>query len=164
MAERDLSFESLVESTGATIAAERGALNAALKAIREQEPELDDEDLALLIRLRAEDYRRLYPGMALTPTALSKHWNRVWEEVQRSHSEHARAAAELPVRICPTCGGDKIVVVSVRPSRSVKNPTSGFEECAPCPDCNGQVISWWRQDGTHRVTPDPAQVRRMLGG
>jgi hypothetical protein len=159
MPDRDLSFEALVEATGATIKSERGQLNTALKTIREEEPELDDEDLAVLIRLRGEDYRRYMPGMACTPTALAKHWNRVRAEVERKHETRAKAAGEEPVTICPTCGGDRMVVVFTRPSQ---NPNSGFDECAPCPDCNPTVVSWWRHDGTRRVTPDPDVVRRMI--
>jgi hypothetical protein len=152
----DLSFEALVEATGATIASERGQLNVALKAIREEESELNDEELALLIRLRADDYRRYFPDMACTPTALSKHWNRVRAEVERAHAERKTRASEDPVRICATCGGDRIVVIGIRPSQ---NPESGFEECAPCPDCNPRVISWWRYDGMQRRTPTVDEVR-----
>lgn len=159
MAQRDLSFESLTTVTSSQLPSARGALNAALKEIRDQEPGLDDEDLALLIRLRADDYRKVYPGMALTPTALSKHWSRVHAEVERKREERNRVSAETPVRICPTCGGDKIVVVRLRSSENERAP---YEECAPCPDCNPIVVSWWRQNGEHRQTPNPSEVRRLL--
>ena len=166
MAERDLSFESLVETLGwklnAIATTQRGPLNAALKAIREQEPDLDDEDLAILIRLRADDYRKVYPGMPLTPTALSKHWSSIAEEMRRARGEREQQAAspaDKQPEICPRCRGDKIVAVYSRPSPNV---LSSFDECAPCPDCNPTVISWWSQDGRHHHTPDPDEVMRMI--
>ena len=133
----------------------------ALKAIREQEPDLDDEDLALLIRLRAEDYRKMYPEMPLTPTALAKHWNgRVPRDGECRNEERAQSPADKPPHRCATCGGDKVVVVAFRQS---PNPLSPYEEMAPCPDCNPRVISWWPGDGSpQRRTPDPEEVRRML--
>ncbi len=157
--ERDLSFESLAEATGATVASERGALNAALKMIREEEPDLADEDLALLIRLRADDYRKVYPEMACTPTALAKHWNRIFQAVEERSQTKRAAAKEEPIYVCRTCGGDRIVTVSYRQS---SNPLSPYEEVAPCPDCGTGKVSWWRYDGTHRQTPDPEEVRRLL--
>src|SRR4030095_14996727 len=54
---RDLSFEALVEVTGATVASERGAINMALKQIRETSSEHSDVELASEIRYRAKTYR-----------------------------------------------------------------------------------------------------------
>jgi hypothetical protein len=154
----DLSWEALVEVTTANVSQERGALNAALKEIRAEEPGLDDEDLALLIRLRAEDYRRHWPEMSVTPMSLAKHWLRIRAEVERAY-EAQKPPTQGPIVICPTCGGDRMIVVGVRASQ---NPESGFEECAPCPDCNPTVVSWWQYDGRLRRTPDPEEVRRRM--
>jgi len=153
----ELSFAALVEATGATVASERGQLNVSLKAIREEEPELSDEELALVIKYRGEDYRRLWPQMACTPTALAKHWVRIREELTRSKTPPS--PAETPVYLCKTCGGDRIVVVAMHAS---KNPNSQYEECAPCPDCGTGQVVWWRHDGTRRATPEPEDVRRRI--
>lgn len=77
--ERDFSWEALVRETHANPAMERGALNAALAAIREAafSEGLMEDGLPEEIRLRAEAYRRTFPGLTLTPTALAKHWFRV---------------------------------------------------------------------------------------
>jgi hypothetical protein len=62
---------------------ERGALNVALKAIREAcgSPQgggiTDDGMIAVEIETRAELYRSFFPGVVMTPTALAKHWFRV---------------------------------------------------------------------------------------
>lgn len=79
MANPDHSWEALVRETHANPAVERGALNTALKAIREAATTegLVMEDLPLEIRRRAEMYRQTFPGITLTPMALAKHWFRV---------------------------------------------------------------------------------------
>jgi hypothetical protein len=153
---QDFSFEALVEVTGATVSSERGALNAALRDIREAADELTDEELASEIRYRASIYRAMWPDMALTPTALSKHWERIPLEAPKPTYPEPSPAAE-----CETCGGNKFVVYSTRPSA---NPLSLYEEVAPCPDCNsGANAGFWRSDGTRFNAPDPGLVRRRIG-
>lgn len=159
--ERDLSFEALVEVTNANVAAERGALNAALAQIREASPELDDADLAMLIQMRARSYRQAWPDITLTPTALAKHWGRVEEEAPKP---------TYPTRteggtICTTCDGDKMVLVGYRRSESEHPGEKGFDLMAPCPDCNsGANGDFWRADGSRFRLPDPGRVREMMGG
>jgi hypothetical protein len=77
---RDYSYEALAEVTGTDLEAGRGQLNAALKSIREQSEISDSYLLADEIHERAKMYRRLMPDALLTPTALAKHWKRVYEE------------------------------------------------------------------------------------
>lgn len=79
MRERDLAWETLVRETAANPAIERGALNTALKAIREAAltEGLTEEGIPEEIRLRANAYRDTFPGLTLTPIALAKHWFRV---------------------------------------------------------------------------------------
>lgn len=81
---RDYAFEALAEVTAADPEVARGELNAALRDIRKMESEVADVDnsylLADLIHARAKMYRAVFPNVALTPTALSKHWLRVLEE------------------------------------------------------------------------------------
>lgn len=80
LARRDLCWEALVRETAANPAAERGALNSALKAIREAaatEGVLADAEVAAEITMRAARYREVFRGLTLTPTALAKHWFRV---------------------------------------------------------------------------------------
>lgn len=79
---KDLDWEALVQTTNANEAAERGRLNTSLKAIRiawESEGGRP-EDLPQEIMLRADAYRQVWPGIALTPTALAVHWKRVAAE------------------------------------------------------------------------------------
>jgi hypothetical protein len=77
--ERDLAWEALVKETAANPAMERGALNTALRAIREAAftEGLTEEGLPAEIGLRCAAYRRTFPNLTLTPTALAKHWFRV---------------------------------------------------------------------------------------
>ena len=67
--ERDLAWEALVRETHANPAMERGALNVALKAIREAafSEGLMEEGLPEEIRLRAEAYRQTFPGLDPDP-------------------------------------------------------------------------------------------------
>lgn len=81
---QDLAWEALVRVTFANPDAERGKLNAALKAIRaawHREGGLE-EDLPKEIELRAQAYRSTWPGLTLTPTSLSVHWHRIVGERQ----------------------------------------------------------------------------------
>ena len=77
---RDYAYEALAESTSTDQNAGRGQLNAALKSIREQSEIEDSYLLGAEIHERAKMYRAVYPNMALTPNALSKHYTRVYEE------------------------------------------------------------------------------------
>jgi hypothetical protein len=152
----------LVEVTGATVSSERGALNAALAQIREASPDMTDEELAGEIRYRSETYRKTFPGMALTPTALSKHWERIPLEAPKPTYPEPSPAGE-----CTTCGGDKLVVYSQRPAGmdGVPGTIHTYEEFAPCPDCNsGASVGFWRADGSRFNAPDPANVRRRIQG
>ncbi|HEY7823591.1 MAG TPA: helix-turn-helix domain-containing protein [Acidimicrobiia bacterium] len=89
---KDKTFETLAEVCGISLngmpRSSRGQLNKAAKELREIEatPEL--------IRAKAVAYRKQYPNISLTPTALVKHWssfdveakkNRksVWETYER---------------------------------------------------------------------------------
>lgn len=81
---RDHAFEALAEVTAADPAVARGELNAALRDIRKQMPDLAPVNESYLlgaeIHERAKMYRAVFPSTALTPTALAKHWTRVKEE------------------------------------------------------------------------------------
>lgn len=91
--ERDLAWEALVRATRANPAMERGALNAALAAIKEaaQVEGLHPDELPAEIERRAEAYQSgAFQGLTLTPTALAKHWFRVLVRPDgRSASERA---------------------------------------------------------------------------
>ena len=80
---REYDFEALAEVTGTDWTAGRGELNAALKSIRAQSEVTDSYLLSAEIHERAKMYRALFPNVALTPSALAKHWKRVFEETQR---------------------------------------------------------------------------------
>ena len=83
--ERDYAYEALAEVSASDPSLARGALNAALRDIREQEPLLaavsESYLLSAEIHERAKMYRAVFSNAALTPTALAKHWQRVKAEV-----------------------------------------------------------------------------------
>lgn len=84
MKHRDYAFEALAEVTASDPAVARGQLNAALRDIRKQTPELDDSYLlSAEIHERAKMYLAVWPEVALTPTALSKHWLRLPDEFSK---------------------------------------------------------------------------------
>ncbi|HSC05465.1 MAG TPA: hypothetical protein VLD59_01410 [Steroidobacteraceae bacterium] len=80
---RNYDFEAIAEVTHTDWNAGRGELNKALMLIREQSEIEDSYLLSAEIHDRAKMYRALFPNAALTPTALAKHWLRVYEETQR---------------------------------------------------------------------------------
>lgn len=152
--ERDYAYEALAETTGTDMTAGRGELNVALKSIRDQS-EIDDSYLlADEIHVRSKLYRLVMPDVLLTPTALAKHWLRVFEEANRKPAVASNQSAA--VSPCETCGGDWWVLVGHR--------EDGHEEWAPCPDCGTKIdASFWRQhNGTRFTPPDPARVRQMM--
>ena len=81
--ERDYAFEALAEVTGTDWTTGRGELNAALKSIRAQSEVEDSYLLGAEIHERAKMYRSLMPDILCTPSALAKHWKRVFEETQQ---------------------------------------------------------------------------------
>jgi len=168
MATRDFAFEALAEVTNTDWTAGRGELNAALKSIRTQEPDIHD---GYLLSCEIHDRAKMYvvvmgDEILLTPTALAKHWKRVKAEMPRPR---ATISPVVPSRgdgthgpgACETCDGDKMVLVAIRPSAT--NPTSGFEEMAPCPECNSDVdAGFWRGDGSRFVPPTAEQTRMRM--
>jgi hypothetical protein len=164
--EPDLSFEALATATGTDWTAGRGELNSALASIRGQWTGEEDE-LPAEIAERAKLYRRVFQGAALTPTALAKHWLRVFEEMHRA-SEQATNVSR-PYENCVTCGGHHFVVYSTRPMpetywmREHGHKSNGLiEEYAPCPECGPPITPYRRYDGTMERVPDSGKVREML--
>ena len=97
---RDYAYEALAEVTDTDQSVGRGQLNAALRDIRTQEPELTDSYLlSAEIHDRAKMYRQVFPEIALTPTALSKHWQRVRADATRTRGQNL--TAEAPSRLPP---------------------------------------------------------------
>ena len=163
----DHGFDALVEVTGANVAVERGAINAALKAIKDAlAGEVEGELLGQVIRDMAARYRRLWPDMTLTPTALAKHWNRILAEEQErakpvTYVTHDRAH-------CSTCDGLRMVLVGHQqpkptswqiemnkrypkkppmglPDESHRRPEDGYEIYMPCPDCSQAALKIVRE-------------------
>lgn len=74
--------------------------------------------------------------------------------------------------VCTTCGDDRFVLVSTRvPSQTPwmkahgiePDAETGFEEYAPCPDCNSLADTTFRRaDGSLFVGPDPATVKARM--
>jgi len=79
MSRQNEAWDSLVRETHANPAFEAGRIGVALKAIREAafSEGLTEDGIPEEIRLRAQAYRETFPGIALTPTALARHWFRV---------------------------------------------------------------------------------------
>lgn len=167
---RDYSFEALAEATNTDWNAGRGELNAALKSIREQSEIEDDYLLADEIHVRAKLYRKVMGDAILTPTALAKHWARVFEELEtRRLVDSTNQAAKTTV--CETCSGDRFVLYATRKPVTTQwmaehgisaSEVDMLEEYVPCPDCNSVNIEVRRPDGTIFKAPDPAKVREML--
>lgn len=145
---RDYAYEALAEVTGSDLNAARGELNAALKSIHEQSEITDGYVLADEIHERAKLYREMMPDVMLTPSALAKHWKRVFEETTQRKTRGTNLHAGLG---CETCGGDKFVLVESDPDRY-----------AVCPDCGKGDASFRRVDGTRFVPPDPAKTRELM--
>lgn len=185
--EPDLAWEALIEVTNANVTEERGALNRALAQIREQTAELDVDggELAIIIRSRAEEYRAVWPAVALTASALAKHWERVpvehermlvqrEQEREREAEKKKRRGTNLQVNNgCVTCGGDRWVTVAHRKpvttiwmqehgiEPKLHPQDRGFEETAPCPVCNvgaAPMQNYW--DGrSWEYSSEPGEVR-----
>jgi hypothetical protein len=135
---RDLSFEALVEVTGANVSVERGALNAALHAIRSEMLDVPDEVLAEEIRFRARSYRKAMPGVILTPSALAKHWSRIVAEASDVKPEIAKPLEGWS--LCGLCGNMAVVFVA------------GSQDCVPCPECNRgrkTEIAYYGREGAY---------------
>jgi len=155
--ERDYAFEALAEVTGTDWNTGRGELNKALALIREESGIEDSYLLADEIHMRAKSYRALMPEVMLTPNALAKHWTRVKVEAKRpSGGTNLHSNRE-----CTTCGGDRFVLVSMRPPVTSAwmrehgieaSKTDLHEEYAPCPDCGPEVVG----------TPDRAKTRELM--
>lgn len=151
MKAREYDFEALAEVTGTDWTAGRGELNSALKSIREQSEISDGYLLADEIHVRAKLYRQVMPDVMLTPSALAKHWLRVFEEAEQRKTSRPTTNAHAEATRCSLCDGDRFVLVESEPDRY-----------AVCPDCSTADASFWRHDGTRFVPPDSARVREMM--
>ena len=98
--ERDYAYEALAEVTQSDPSVARGQLNAALRDIRAQHPELASiEDSYLLgaeVHERSKQYLAVFPDAALTPTALAKHWLRLPDEAKKLKRGGANLHADPP--------------------------------------------------------------------
>jgi len=94
---RDFAYEALAEVSSTDMSVGRGQLNAALKSIRAQAEIPDSYLLPVEIHERAKMYRSLFPEAALTPTALAKHWKRVFEEATKRRGVNLSAERPKPL-------------------------------------------------------------------
>ena len=97
---RDYAYEALAEVSSTDTSVGRGSLNAALRDIRKQEPDLTDSYLlSAEIHERAKMYRQVFPEVALTPNALAKHWQRVKGESTKVRGANLSAgpSSSLPL-------------------------------------------------------------------
>ena len=83
---RDYAYEALAEVSGLDWEVDRGRLNAALREIREREPDIESYPLADLIYERAKLYVEMWPDGGLTPTAVASTGTRCrgWSSRRRS--------------------------------------------------------------------------------
>jgi DNA-binding transcriptional ArsR family regulator len=87
---RDTAFDAMAAVTNSDPQLEGGGIAKAVNALRKHDAYVafkeqhgkDEADamLAAAITVRAEQYRQVFPTMALTPSALVRHWKRVQAE------------------------------------------------------------------------------------
>ena len=130
----DLSFEAFCEVCGLDWQAgltdtERGRINSALKEIRKLHPDVTDQQVAGMIRVRANAWKMVYPQMHLTPQALVGQWS-VIVDAHKETSVRRVQQTNRPAsgRDCPECQGDKMVLI---------DHPDGYEVAVPCPKCGG---------------------------
>jgi hypothetical protein len=106
----NLAFEMLVKIQGSKLDAltrnERGAINVALRDIREVMPDMDDEKLAQEIKRRAREYvdgERMPKGATLTALAVAKNWSRL------SASSQSGSVGESPPPRKPPRGWELVM-------------------------------------------------------
>ena len=158
---RDYAFEAMVEVTGADISQltndERGRINRALKELRVFIE--DSYVLADAIHEHAKAWKIVYPDIAITPQALTGNWSSILGKAAditkpRTTQSPSPDVPRPGFAICETCNGDRMVWVGTR---------DGFEEWAPCPDCNSHAnVDFWRADGSRFRSPDSAPVRMRM--
>lgn len=75
---RNLIFDALVQAWGVQpkTKAETGRIVAAMKQIKDAEPDHPDDGIAREILRRARRYRETWPNAECTPTALAANWSR----------------------------------------------------------------------------------------
>ena len=102
---RDYAYEALADVTGSDPEVARGQLNAALRDIRTQEPSLASIENSYLLSAeihdRAAQYKQVWPEVALTPTALAKHWTRLPEEALKLKRGGVNLHADPPSSLPP---------------------------------------------------------------
>jgi endogenous inhibitor of DNA gyrase (YacG/DUF329 family) len=136
----DLIFESLCEVCGINWQGmtrnERGRVNAARKELVILYGEIPQ--LPEMIRERGASYKRAYPGMPLTPQALTKNWSTVTAFAKAKQVEERATTNTWARHGCPTCGDDHVISAGYDPD--------GYELTVPCPDCNQRLDATWREE------------------
>lgn len=83
---RDLTFEAMADACAMDLtqitSSARGALNRALREIREVRPDLTPE----AIRLAVSFYRSLHPSWPVTAPAIAKHWPELTRAIDQHHA------------------------------------------------------------------------------
>jgi hypothetical protein len=100
--QRNVSWDTLVEVTGANEDFSDGRIAKALQGIRaaaQKEGLVEDEQIALEIRRRAQKYRECFPMCALTPTALASNWIRVMVQPLGAMSQQQLAFQQARMRV-----------------------------------------------------------------
>lgn len=91
------------------------------------------------------------------------------EDKQEKKTPRTNQAAPIPD--CDTCGGDRFVVVAMRPpyqtawmkEKGIEPSSEKFIELAPCPDCNADAnTTFTRRDGQLVKSPDAGHVREVM--
>lgn len=161
---RDEAFEVLCEVCGIDWQGEitpdqRGRVNAALKQLHTIYE--DDPVLPVMIRNRAEAWAEVYPEIPVTPQTLTHNWSSIVKVAQekrdreRKGTGKERRGTNLHAKSgCATCGDDHIVTVG--------HDDKGYEQTAPCPDCNPTAnATYWAN--RKKIEPmDSAKTREMM--
>lgn len=160
---RDEAFEALCQVCGidwqdGITDNQRGRVNAALKELRSIYE--DNPALPMMIHERAAAWAVVYPGIPLTPQALTGNWSSIIPAAQQIAAETVRAPANRTnahaKNNCRTCGDDHIVVVGL--------DSSGYDLTAPCPDCNPDANADFWVERRKVTVMDSAKVREFLNG
>ena len=161
----DLAFEALCEVWGVDWQHEitddqRGRVNAALKQLRSIYP--DDLALPMMIHERAAAWAVVYPGIPLTPQALTTNWSTILnaaaaqrEREQERGRERRRVTNAQARSGCSTCGDDHVVIVG--------QDANGHDLTAPCPDCNPHANTKHWVERRPVEAMDPTKTRETLG-
>lgn len=143
--ERNPLFDALASECGHdpnALSKDEGSMIAkALNGIREGCPSLTPEE----IKLRAGNYRKMWPNASLTPTALSKHWSRCG--AQQQALALSTETAKEPTESDLITERDRILKLI---QMNCDTTSMGVDEQT----CRVKFRGKWLEDGTKCIRPE----------